>query len=386
MNKIATHLSELEQKLIDMNQYIYENPELGNCEVKAYDYITTLLKDNDFQLEEKFLGIDTAFRGTIKSNKPGPTIVFMAEYDALPEIGHGCGHNMIATTSVGSGIVLSKMIQDIGGTVIVLGTPAEEIDGAKVDMVEEGVFDDVDAAFIAHPANQTVVGIECLAMDAIEFEFIGKAAHAAASPEKGINALDGVIGMFNSVNALREHLIASTRIHGVITEGGIAANIVPERAVAQFYVRATTKTYLKEVVEKVNNCAKGAALATGTTVNIRNYEKSYDNMVRNNKLIDLVDKHFKASGIGNIDDGRASLGSADAGNVSHVCPTLHPMFEIVEPSVAGHTKAFADATQTSFAIEQMMKVITSFVSASIELIESPEVLKEIKEDFENSVK
>ncbi len=381
MNKIASHLSELEQKLIDMNQYIYENPELGNCEVKAYNYITALLKDHDFQLEEKFLGMETAFRGTIKSDKPGPTIVFMAEYDALPEIGHGCGHNMIATTSVGAGIVLSKIIQDLGGTVIVLGTPAEEIDGAKVDMVEAGVFEDVDVAFIAHPANQTVIGIDCLAMDAIEFEFIGKAAHAAASPEKGINALDGVIGMFNSINALREHLISSTRIHGVITEGGIAANIVPERAVAQFYVRATTKTYLKEVVDKVKNCAKGAALSTGATVNIRNYEKSYDNMVPNNSLIELVDKHFRASGIKDIDGDRASLGSADAGNVSHVCPTVHPMFAIVDTSVAGHTKAFAEATQRPFAIEQMKKVIQGFVSASIEIIENPKVLEGIQKDF-----
>lgn len=378
MEKIVEKLREIEESLIEMNQYIYENPELGNEEKLACNRICDLLRRHNFDVEREFIDIPTAFRATYDSKKTGPTLVFMAEYDALPDIGHGCGHNMIATSSVGSGIVLSKLMDSLGGKVIVLGTPAEENDGAKVDMVKAGVFDTVDVALIAHPSSSTAVRINCLAMEAIEFEFIGKAAHAAANPDQGINALDAVIASFNSINALREHVLSTTRIHGIITEGGSVANIVPERAVAQFYVRATEKDYLQEVVERVKNCARGAALSTGTKVNIRNYEKSYDNMVDNDALIALVEKNFKIAGLGTAGQRNANLGSADAGNVSHVCPTVHPMFAITDPSIAGHTRAFAEATQSTYAIEQMKKVIIAFVQTAMDIMGDESLLNEIK--------
>lgn len=378
MNKIIENIELIEASLLELNQYIYEHPELGNQEFKACKKICHLLENHNFTIESPFIGIPTAFKATYESKKSGPTIVFMAEYDALPDIGHGCGHNMIATCSVGTGIVLSKLIDEIGGKIVVLGTPAEENDGAKVDMVKAGVFETVDVALIAHPASHTAVGINCLAMEAIEFEFIGKAAHAAASPEKGINALDAVISTFNTINALREHVLPTTRIHGVITEGGVVANIVPERAVAQFYVRATEKAYLKELVEKVKNCAKGAALATGASLNIRNYEKSYDNMLSNAPLVKLVENNFIEAGLEEIERENVTLGSADAGNVSHVCPTVHPMFAITKESIAGHTKEFAEATQSDYAIEQMKKVITAFVKTGIDLLSDEALLNRIK--------
>src|SRR5699024_8898401 len=176
------------------------------------------------------------------------------------------------------GIVLSKFIDSIGGRVIVFGTPAEETNGAKVPMSEQGIFTDVDVAMMVHPAGVSMESGASLAMDTIQFSFTGKASHAAAAPEEGINALDGVIQLFNGINALREHLPTDIRIHGIISEGGKAANIVPEKAVAQFYIRAEKREDLNEVVEKVKNIANGAASMTGATVDISNYELSYDNM------------------------------------------------------------------------------------------------------------
>src|SRR5699024_6385144 len=210
-----------------------------------------------------------------------------------PNIGHGCGHNLIATMSVGAGIVLSKFIDSIGGRVIVFGTPAEETNGAKVPMSEQGIFTDVDVAMMVHPAGVSMESGSSLAMDAIQFAFHGKASHAAGAPEEGINALDGVIQLFNGINALREHLPTDVRMHGIISEGGQAANIVPEKAVAQFYFRAEKRDALNEVVKKVKNIAHGAALTTGTTVNISNYELSYDNMVLTKHCLKRLQKTCK---------------------------------------------------------------------------------------------
>jgi|LGOV01.1.fsa_nt_gb amidohydrolase len=378
MNKI---LDDINDELVGINKFIYDNPELGNEEYLACEAHINLLEKYDFEIVEQFLGIETAFKATYDSKKPGPTIAVMAEYDALPGIGHVCGHNWIGTVASGVGIVLRKHLDEVGGKVVVLGTPAEETNGAKVDMADQGVFDDIDIALMAHPSDATYVSIESLALEAIEFEFTGKAAHAAASPEKGINALDAVITTFNSINALREHVVSSTRIHGIITEGGVAANIVPEKAVAQFYVRATKKSYLKEVVEKVKNCARGAALSTGSELSIRNYEKSYDNFVSNHKLNGILEKNFELFGIVDILTDRSSMGSLDAGNVSHVCPTVHPLIAITKEQTTSHTRALADATLEPFALKQMRKTISALSQTGLDIINNPNVLKEIKTEF-----
>ncbi len=384
--KIDKIITSIYDELIHVNQYIYDNPELGNEEFKACKIHTNLLKKYDFHVEKAYMDIETAYRAVYDSKKEGPTIGFMSEYDALPDIGHGCGHNLIGSVSLGSAITLSKLVDTIGGKVVVLGTPAEEINGAKVDMAAADVFDDIDVVLMAHPADRSRVSIESLAMEAIQFEFIGKTAHAAACPEKGINALDAVISTFNSINALREHVTSDTRIHGIITKGGAAANIVPELAVAQFYVRATTKTYLNEVVEKVKNCAKGAALATGATLKISNYEKSYDNFVRNNVFNQLIEDSFIRNGIKNMATGKANLGSLDAGNVSQVCPVVHPMFSISNDEVIIHSREFANLTVEDFALDSMRRVIKSFVEVSVNMIDDQNIIKDIKECFNNTVK
>ena len=381
ISKMSDDYEKIRLELEAISKYLYENPEVGNEEYRSAEKHIAFLESKGFIVEKAYLSIPTAFKAVYDTRKPGPTIGFLSEYDALPEIGHGCGHNMIGTISSGAAVLIAENLGELGGRIIVLGTPAEENNGAKVDMVAQGTFDDIDLVLMAHPANETAVEIECLAMEAIQFEYTGKAAHAAACPEKGINALDGVIGLFNNINALREHILPSARVHGIISEGGIAANIVPERAVAQFYIRAKTKNYLKELIEKVKNCAEASALATGCRVEVSNYEKSYDNMVAAPLLNQLVKEKFVAAGIKNIKSGRSSLGSADAGNVSHVCPTVHAMFAIGEMDLAGHTRAFADATQGDFALDMMAKVTRAFAYTGLELLNTPKLVEQIYHEY-----
>ncbi|PAB60818.1 M20 family metallopeptidase [Anaeromicrobium sediminis] len=386
INRVDNVLDDIKKELINLSDFILENPELGYEEVKSCNAHVQLLKKYGFKVEEEYMNIKTAFKGTFNSGKEGPTIAYLAEYDALPGIGHGCGHNILGATSTGAGIVLSKLINDLGGKVIVYGTPAEETSGAKVHMVNNGSFDDVDIAMMAHPGDKHYKSGKSLAMEAIQFTFRGKSAHAAACPEQGINALDGVINTFNNINGLREHVKSDSRIHGVVIEGGKAANIVPDLAIAQFYVRATSKKYLKELVEKVKNCARGASLAAGTQLDISNYEVSYDNLVTNKILSNMYTKKLNEVGVENVYDPRESYGSLDAGNVSQVCPTIHPYFSISDENIVAHTKEFAEATNKPKAYEGMLKTIKALVLTAVEIISDDKLLNEIKEEFINTEK
>ncbi|MCT4563260.1 MAG: M20 family metallopeptidase [Maledivibacter sp.] len=387
MIKEVTNLTQdLRQELIEISEYIFENPELGNEEFKACKAHVDILKKHGFEVEEEYLGIKTAFKAVFDSGKKGPTISYLSEYDALPGIGHGCGHNLLGTTNTGAGIVLSKLIKDLKGKVIVFGTPAEETNGAKVDMTLKGAFDDIDIAMEVHPGSKHYKSGASLAMEAIQFTFKGKPAHAAASPEKGINALDAAINTFVNINALRQHIQSTARIHGIIKEGGKAANIVPDLAVAQFYVRATTKTYLNELVDKVKNCAKGAALATGAELEIINYELSYDNLVTNQALLDTYCKRILDMGVEEIHDSKSSYGSLDIGNVSHVVPTIHPYFGICEEDIPAHTVEFAQATKTKMAYDSMIQTIGALVLTAIDILQNDELLDRIWEEFKNTDK
>jgi len=336
---------------------------------------------------KNFSGVETGFKAVYKSEKPGPVISYMAEYDALPGIGHGCGHNLLGTVSTGAGIILKQIIDEIGGTVIVFGTPAEETSGAKVTYVENHEFDGVDIAMMAHPFNEYIKSGTSLALEPIQFEFFGKAAHAASAPQKGINALDAAIQTFNSVNALREHINSDSRVHGVILDGGKAANVVPDYTKSQFYVRSTSKTYNLELLEKIKNCARGAALATGCELKISKYEFNYDNLVTNQTLSNVFsDKILELTGIV-MSPPNKGAGSLDAGQVSQVCPTIHPYFDITkDTNIAAHTREMADSTITDYAKEQTKNTIAALVLTAVDIIENPKLLEEIKHEFDNAVK
>ncbi|MDD1514986.1 M20 family metallopeptidase [Priestia megaterium] len=376
-------INNLQETFYDVSKYIGQNPELGHEEFKAYKALTDVLKEQGFTVEIGTCDLPTAFTAVYDSQKPGPSIGFMAEYDALPDLGHACGHNLIGTMSIAAGIGLSKAVAETGGKVYVYGTPAEETRGGKVTMAEQGIFNHLDVAMMVHPYYCHQKSGRSLAMDAIQFEFFGKSAHAAAAPHEGINALDGVLQTFNSINALRQHVKPDVRIHGVITEGGKAANVVPDYAVAQFYVRASTRAYVDEVTEKVKACANGAALATGTKLKISNYEFSYDDMQTNQTLSDVYTNNLISLGVSeqSITEDQGDHGSLDMGNVSQVVPAIHPYIQICDDYFVCHTHEFREAALSEQGREAMILGAQTMALTGYDVLTNQMLLQKIKEEF-----
>ena len=384
-DQVAKLAQDLQPELVALSTSIHDHPEMGHQETFAADAHCALLEKYGFTVERPFCGLPTAFKATYSSQKPGPTIGFLAEYDALPGIGHGCGHNILGATSTGSGIVLREMIDQLGGTVIVFGTPAEETDGGKVAIVNAGGFDGVDVAMMAHPSDKYYKSGTSLGIVPLRFEFFGQTAHAAAAPEKGANALHGVISLFNNIAALREHFQSDARVHGVILDGGKAANVVPDYTRADCYVRAATKPYLNKLVEQVKNCAQAAALSNGVTVKISNFEAIYDNMVTNETLSNQFTQRLLDCGVPEVIAARPGSGSSDAGNVSQVCPMIHPHFAISQEACNSHTVEFAAASVTDFANEQMAKTVRAFALTAADIIENPQLLADITAEFRQTM-
>lgn len=390
MEDLRKNLSELFEsykgEFIKLNEYLYNNPELGLQEFKACAAHTAILEKHGFNVTKNFANLETAFQASFKNGNSGPRIAILAEYDALPGIGHGCGHNIFGVTSIAAAILVKNLMKDLVGEVLVIGTPAEETNGAKVEMAQKGVFNNIDVAMAVHPSGEAHYrsGIS-QAMEALQFTFKGKTAHAAGAPHEGINALDGVLMLFNSVNALRQQTLETARVHGIITKGGEAANIIPDLAVANFYVRAKSLEYLKGFVERVKNCAKGAALATGTTLEITNYETSFANLVTNNKLSETYEKNLRALGVTDIRD-KEGHGSTDMGDVSHCCPAIHPYFPLTTEHLTGHSIEFACATVKEEAYKGMKEASLAIALTTLEIFNNKELLNEIKEEFKTAKK
>lgn len=382
LQNLSKKYDEIFKDLKELNEYIYKNPELGRKEFKACEAHKNILKKYGFKVTDNYIGIETAYLAEYSSEKDGPKIAYLAEYDALPEIGHGCGHNALGTASVGAGILLKDFVDEFGGTVYVYGTPAEETLGAKVDMAEAGCFDNIDAAMLSHPTGKSHERSgTSQAMEALQFTFKGKTAHAAGDPYNGINALDGVIQFFNSVNALRQQTKESARIHGIISNGGEAANIIPDLAVANFYVREATTKEMVKLSERVKNCAKGAALATGTELKIENYEYTFKHLVTNEILSDVYVKNLKLQGIEDIPVSKPS-GSSDCGDVSHHCPTIHSYFPISKCELTGHSIEFAKASISEEAYKGMKEAVLALAMTGKDILSDKELLKKIKDEFE----
>ena len=331
----------------EVRDYIYDHPELGNREFISSQYLVEKMRALGFEVTYPYGGLETAFRAEFK-NGDGPKVCFMAEYDALPGYGengednaHACGHNWIAASTLGAAVTLAEMKDAFSGTVVLIGTPAEETTGGKCDLVNHGCFDDIDAAMQMHLGSDNAIDIISLAMDSVEFNFFGKAAHAAGAPDQGINALDAVQLTFAGINALRQHIKSDARVHGIVTKGGTAVNTVPDRASCQFYIRAKTRAYVEELTEKIINCAKGACLMTGATLEHHFFENSYDDLVYHANLKKMLRANLEDLGI--TEFRPASLeasGSTDVGNVSHRCPTAYCEIDVEadEPAFAHDIK------------------------------------------------
>lgn len=380
--KVLEEIENIKDRLIQISDYIYNNPEMGHKEFKAVKVLTEELSKHGFAVEKGIAGLETAFKGEYKGVREGPAVGILAEYDALP-MGHACGHNIIGAAAIGAGIALSKVMNQLPGKIIIYGTPAEETDGAKVTMCEKGVFDEIDMAMMIHPGDRNVVRNKSLAMDAIEFAYHGRAAHAAAAPHEGINALDGVIMLFNSINALRQQLKDDVRIHGIITEGGVAPNIIPEKAVARFYVRAAERSYLNEVVEKVMKCAEGAAISTGCRLEHRNFELSFDNLVTNTVLAEVFENNLRELGEP-LHEAREMMGSTDMGNVSHVVPAIHPYIAIGDKGLPGHTKEFLEAAGSSQGHKGLITGAKALAMTAVDILADPEIIKKAREEFKTT--
>lgn len=384
-DKINQEIEQLRQQLSNISQFIGENPELGHEEWQASKLLSETLAQYGFQVEMGTSGLATAFEAVFDSGTTGPSIGFMAEYDALPEIGHACGHNLIGTMAIAAAIGLSKVMDKVGGKLYVYGTPAEETRGGKVTMADDGVLNHLDVAMMVHPLFRHKKSGSSLAMDAIQFEFFGKPAHAASSPHEGINALDAVIQTFNGINALRQHVTPDVRIHGIIPEGGKAANIVPEYAVAQFYVRAEQRNSLNEVVDKVKACAQGAAQITGARLETSYYEFSYDDMITNEALSSTFSNNLIELGIKPEEIHEQGCGgSLDMGNVSQIIPSIHPYIKICEQTYHCHTNEFRAAAMSEQGFEGMMLGAKSMAYTALDVLTNSELLQTIKAEFQAS--
>jgi len=372
----------LRDRLVEISKTIHANPELGLKEYKSSELLARELEKNGFVVERGVAGMDTAFKATFKGEQGGPTIALLAEYDALPEIGHACGHNLIATIALGAGLALSKVMPKLNGSIVVLGTPDEEGSGGKVTMIESGLFKDIDAAMIVHPSSKTQVIADILAISSVEIKFKGKAAHASSSPEKGINALDAVIQTFNGINALRQHVRSDVRIHGIITDGGKRPNIVPETAAASFFVRAADRRYKDRILRRVRKCAQGAAAATGAKLEFVVRPRALDDMKNNMAMAKLFEKNLKALGEKvRKPDPKAGKGSTDMGNVSYVVPSIHPSIAIGPRKLAGHSRDFAEASVSERGHEAMLVAAKAMALTSVDLFTDGALMKKVKQEF-----
>lgn len=390
--KALSELKEVIKKNVDDNKELYlsashqihANPEIGNEEFFASGLLSGILEQEGFDVERAVAGHETAFLARKKSAKPGPSIAFLAEYDALPGLGHGCGHNIIGTTSVAAAIALSKVIEETGGEAVVLGTPAEEggpNGSAKGSFVKHGLLEGIDAALMVHPSNHTRLTSSSLAVDPLDFEFIGKPAHAAASPEEGINALDAVIQLFNGINALRQQLKDDVRIHGIITHGGDAPNIIPEYAKARFFIRASARTSLNEVTRKVKAVAEGAALATGAKLNVIAFQNEVDNLLLNKTYDQVFKEVIEDLGEIVVEGDRDGIGSTDAGNISQVVPAIHPYIKIGADDLVAHTVPFREAAASAKGDEALITGAKGLALTAFKLVTDPELLKSIQQEF-----
>lgn len=354
---------------------------MGFKEYKASAALKTFLENHNFSVEMGAAGLETAFRAERRGSGEGPTIGFFCEYDALPN-GHSCGHNIIASSAVAAAVGLADALEDYEGNVVVLGTPSEEGSGGGKELLyQAGVMDDVDCGMMFHAGPKTVINDILLAIGAYSYTFHGIPAHAGACPEKGRSAVEAVIQMFNNVNGLRVTTKSDTRIHGIIKQGGVVTNVIPDLTEAQFGIRAKTKTELAELVERVNNCAKAAALSTGCTVDINEIGISYMDLVSNEVLLQLVEENMKNLGeridVRNATEG---LGSSDVGNISHRIPTFQVMISVDAPAVP-HTEAFAKACEGKKGADIAIRAAKALAMTGVDIFNDPGLVDKAKEEL-----
>jgi amidohydrolase len=383
-DRIGQAVDRLADELESLSRKIHDNPELAYQEVKAAGWLSDFLAGRGFEVERGVAGVETAFRATVETGR-GPTIAILCEYDALPAIGHACGHNVIATAGAGAGAALAAVRDALPpGRIQVIGTPAEEGGGGKVRLLQAGVFKHVDAAMMIHGFDRWILHQDLLGIVRVGFEFTGRAAHASVDPWDGVNALDAVIQTFNNVSMLRQQVRPAARIHGIVTQGGAAPNIIPEAAACTFYVRAPGLDYMWELHRRVIACAEGAAKATGSTLKVLDLEAPYEPLKRNDTLLGLFRANMQAVGAVESPALADRMGSSDIGNVSQVIPAIQPMVQIAPPGTPIHSRAFEAAAVTPLARQGMCQAAKTMAMTTYDLLADPGLLKQARVEFETA--
>jgi len=380
--EIINSIDSQTDSAVETASYIFDNPETGNDEFKSARYLSEMLEKNNFNARIGAGGLPTAFKAEFAFKKPGPSVCFIAEYDALPGLGHACHHHIIASSAVNTAIALSR-IEGLGGKIIVAGTPAEELMGAKGTLIKNSFFKDIDVAMMLHGGPENAINLIMMALYGVEFTFYGKATHAAAAPHEGINALDAVIMLFNSIGLLRQQLKDDVRIHGIITDGGKAVNIIPDTAAARFYIRARFNKDLDSVLNKVINCAKGSAIAAGAELKTNIYEGPCKDLLINSALIGEYANNFTSLG-GSIYQAPMLLGSSDAGDLSYCIPVLHPMIKTAVTGTNLHTEEFLGYGKSSIAYNSMILGMKAIALTAAKVMLDKDFLDLVKAEFMSS--
>lgn len=374
-------IDTISSEAVELSDYLADNPELSEQEFNSSKLFAEKLSAFGFEVEYPFLGLPTAFMAKKKSRCPGAVVAFMVEYDALPGIGHACGHNLHGSMAAYAGIALSRQLEETGGEVWVVGTPAEETDGAKCKMAEAGVFDKTDLAFMFHShSGCTYTDVRALALEGYEFTFKGESSHASASPWLGRSAQNGVRLFFDALDMLRIHCKDGSRIHAIITSISGAANIIPETAVCRVETRATAKAELGAMMENVFCCARGASEATRTNVTWERFMASFDDILPNNTAEQMSKEILEELGMECV-GGPGAQGSTDVGNVSYRCPAIQPEFAITSRPLAIHTREFAEATKTDEAHAALVTGIRAMSRIGLKVLTNEKLRGAIKKEF-----
>ncbi len=388
--RVCSVIDDLSSEFIETSHQIHENPELAFKEFKSAKILEALLAGHGMTVESGVAGMPTAFKawattGPGSASGAGPTIAILGEYDALPGVGHACGHNIIGTSAAAAGIALVKALGDIPATIIVFGCPAEEGGGGKIIMVREGLFKGVDAAMMTHPLpGESMIGGPNLATASFVVKYFGKAAHAAASPHEGINALDAVMIAFTAISYLRQQVTEDVRMHGFIAHGGEATNIIPEYVEARYLVRAEKRVTVDKISERVRHCFEAGALATGARLEITEGMR-YSERVVNHTLADLMRANLRALGIPVKDEIQKVRGSTDFGEVSQVVPAVNAYLGIAPETVASHSREMALASKSPAGDKGLLDAAKAMAMTATDLICGPALLKRAQDEHESTM-
>ncbi|KAL1919166.1 uncharacterized protein VTP21DRAFT_2548 [Calcarisporiella thermophila] len=387
-NLVNKELKRVSAELREISLKIHDNPEISWKEYQAHDLLTSYLEQQGFTVERQAY-VPTGFKATFAKSQ-GPTVAFCSEYDALPGIGHGCGHNLIAIAGVACALGLKKLLEEgaVRGKVILFGTPAEEDTGGKLNFLKAGAFRDVDFAMMIHPGPMDSIYCPTMAIQMLKVEYFGRSAHAAGAPWEGVNALDAAVQAYNSISMLRQQTLPRNRIHGIIIKGGDAPNIIPEYASMEFGIRTYKREELHTLYDQVEACFKAAAISTGCRVEIHKYGQ-YLNVVQNSVLADRFVEHMHQNGVDyptrQEEENHTPMGSTDFGDVSYNVPGLHPMVGVGTDAPL-HTIDFAKAAATMTAHHSALRSAKCLVLAAAEVMLDPELLRAAKREWEDAVK